>query len=334
MPIPLPNLDDRSYADLITEAQALIPSLYPEWTNHNPSDPGIVLTELLAWLTEMLLYQVNEVPDQNVQTFLGLLGWSNPRDQSSVDLTVAVRDTLRGLRRQYRAVTGEDFERLALEQWPATEAAKLLGDNGKIKRVRCVPRRNLAAADPREKDSAAPAHVSVVIIADTANPYEGVSEPLREALHAFFKERCLLTSRHHIVGPDYIPVQVSATLFVREDAPPEATLNEAIEVLYSFFDPLRGGSEQTGWPFGRDVYASEIYAIFDNMPLVDSVEGVNLKVPAHPDRLQIDGDTLVGVTLDDHELVAIEVTGLVAIDADGHEYAPDIIGVIGYQPLA
>ena len=46
MPIPLPNLDDWTYADLTAEARALIPSLCPEWTNHNPSDPGITLIEL------------------------------------------------------------------------------------------------------------------------------------------------------------------------------------------------------------------------------------------------------------------------------------------------
>src|SRR5690349_4133941 len=53
MPLPLPNLDDRSYTDLVEEARRLIPTYAPEWTNHNPSDPGIMLIELFAYLTEM-----------------------------------------------------------------------------------------------------------------------------------------------------------------------------------------------------------------------------------------------------------------------------------------
>ena len=32
MAIPLPSLDDRTFADLIREARALIPALLPEWT--------------------------------------------------------------------------------------------------------------------------------------------------------------------------------------------------------------------------------------------------------------------------------------------------------------
>ena len=35
MPIPLPNLDDRTYADLTDEARALIPRLLRGWTDHN-----------------------------------------------------------------------------------------------------------------------------------------------------------------------------------------------------------------------------------------------------------------------------------------------------------
>mgnify|MGYP000965497100 FL=1 len=78
MPLTLPNLDDRRYTDLVDEARALIPTHAPEWTNHNPSDPGIMLVELFAWLSEMLLYRLNRVTDENTRNFLRLLngrGW-------------------------------------------------------------------------------------------------------------------------------------------------------------------------------------------------------------------------------------------------------------------
>ena len=65
MPIRLPNLDDRRYAELVEEALELIPVHAPQWTNHNPSDPGIMLVELFAYLTEML----SSLPTAAVQTF-------------------------------------------------------------------------------------------------------------------------------------------------------------------------------------------------------------------------------------------------------------------------
>src|SRR4051795_11757422 len=103
MSLPLPILDDRTYADLVAEMRALIPSLCPEWTDHNPADPGITLVELFAWLTEMLLYRVNEVTDEHRLPFLRLI--NGPKWQRKADRSVAeeVRATVLELRQPVRA---------------------------------------------------------------------------------------------------------------------------------------------------------------------------------------------------------------------------------------
>ena len=62
--IPPPKLDDRSFHDIVEEAISMIPRYAPEWTNHNPSDPGITLIELFAWLTELLVYRINRIPER------------------------------------------------------------------------------------------------------------------------------------------------------------------------------------------------------------------------------------------------------------------------------
>ena len=72
--IPPPKLDDRSFHDLVEEAVRMIPRYSPEWTNHNPSDPGITLIELAAWMTDQLIGRLNQVPDKNYVAFLNLLG--------------------------------------------------------------------------------------------------------------------------------------------------------------------------------------------------------------------------------------------------------------------
>src|SRR5450432_3468049 len=74
MPLLLPNLDDRNWADLVDEGRALIPVYGPEWTDHNPSDPGITLVELLASIAEMDIYQLNQISDREKKKFLGLIG--------------------------------------------------------------------------------------------------------------------------------------------------------------------------------------------------------------------------------------------------------------------
>mgnify|MGYP000017637135 CR=1 FL=1 len=72
--IPAPNLDDRTFEDIVQEAITLIPKYCPEWTNHNPTDPGITLIELFAWMMEMVIYRLNKVTDKNYLAFLDLMG--------------------------------------------------------------------------------------------------------------------------------------------------------------------------------------------------------------------------------------------------------------------
>lgn len=69
-----PRLDDRSFNDIVEEALRLIPLYVPEWTDHNLSDPGITLIELFAWMTDIILYRLNRVPDKHFIKFMELIG--------------------------------------------------------------------------------------------------------------------------------------------------------------------------------------------------------------------------------------------------------------------
>lgn len=69
-----PNLDDRSFQDLVDEAKRLIPRYCPEWTDHNVSDPGIALIELFSWMTESMIFRLNRVPEKTHITFLDMIG--------------------------------------------------------------------------------------------------------------------------------------------------------------------------------------------------------------------------------------------------------------------
>jgi predicted phage baseplate assembly protein len=74
VPLPLPNLDMPRYRELVGDAHALIPRYAPAWTDHNESDPGITLVELLVWLVEQDVYRVNRIPERHRRKFLRLTG--------------------------------------------------------------------------------------------------------------------------------------------------------------------------------------------------------------------------------------------------------------------
>jgi predicted phage baseplate assembly protein len=67
-------LDDVRFQELVSEARTRIVRHAPEWTEHNVSDPGITLIELYAWLTELLVYRINRIPDRLHFGLLALVG--------------------------------------------------------------------------------------------------------------------------------------------------------------------------------------------------------------------------------------------------------------------
>ncbi len=76
MPLTAPKLDDRKFQDIVDEAKKRIPYYIKEWTDHNVSDPGVTLIELFAWMTDIILYRLNQIPDLHYIKFMDMFGIS------------------------------------------------------------------------------------------------------------------------------------------------------------------------------------------------------------------------------------------------------------------
>lgn len=308
MAVELPNLDNRTYDELMSEARASIHLLYKAWTDHNPSDPGITLVELFAWLTEMVLYRTNRITDQGYDVFLKILrsdpAWQRPSD---VELHEAVTETIGALRERYRAVTADDYERIVTAEW-----------GGAVRRVRCLAERDL---EPFTGELRRPGHVSVILVPEPVDFYLPFSPTYTEAdfmaaqqptpsllsaVKGTLIPRRVLTTRVHVVGPTYFVVPLTAKLFLREGFTRAQVTAAAIAALEDRFHPITGGADGRGWPFGRPVYTSDVYALLDAVPGVDFVTDVDLPVTLSNRRIT-DGPSLVGVDLLEHELPRIAV---------------------------
>lgn len=68
----------------------------------------------------------------------------------------------------------------------------------------------------------------------------------------------------------------------------------AILALKRFLDPLAGGEDGEGWPFGRDLFVSEIYQLLDTLPGVDyATRTVDPQTQQPLDELAADGGRLI-----------------------------------------
>jgi hypothetical protein len=69
------NLADKTYEDIIAEAIEQIPLYSGEWTNFNPSDPGITILQNLSAFTMLQQNYINNFTDALRRRLLGLLGF-------------------------------------------------------------------------------------------------------------------------------------------------------------------------------------------------------------------------------------------------------------------
>ncbi|MFP1624031.1 putative baseplate assembly protein [Streptomyces sp. 5K101] len=87
-----PDLDDRTWQDLSDQMRALRTSYAPQWTDDRPSDIGITLIELFAWLGEGLIYRLNQVPEKHYIAFLNLMGITrDPATPAATHLSFGVK---------------------------------------------------------------------------------------------------------------------------------------------------------------------------------------------------------------------------------------------------
>ncbi|HKQ74174.1 MAG TPA: baseplate J/gp47 family protein [Blastocatellia bacterium] len=267
MPIQLPDLDDRRYKDLVEEALGMIPAHAPVWTNHNASDPGVTLVEMFAWLIEMMIYRLNRITPANTLSFLKLLNGSdwkplgkNPEELTPEEIMLEVPKTIRSMRKLERAVSTNDFETLALEADP------------RVARASCLPRKNLEMDLQEEREG----HISLIALpARNAKPEE--TADIIAAINKYLTPRLLVTTRLHVVKPFFVEVAINTSLALKADQKEQEAQNKIRDEIAKFFDPQPDAArDYQGWPFGRNVFTSEIFALLGQLPFVDFVKSVEL----------------------------------------------------------
>ncbi len=169
------------------------------------------------------------------------------------------------LRSQDRAVTPADYEFLA------HEASRL------VARARCIQVRT----DGRG-NSAPPGTVELLIVPllprdhpRTEDAFQPPPELIAE-VRAYLDDRRLLGTQLVVDGAAYLGVRVEAAIITEPNIDAEAVRQRVAARLTDYLDPLVGGADGTGWPFGRDLYLSEVQSVVQSVPGVRFAEDVAL----------------------------------------------------------
>lgn len=211
-------------------------------------------------------------------------------DGESVD-SARVRGPMT-LRTLHRAVVPHDYELLAREVAP--DAA----------RVHCIR----AGADG-DDSGAEDQGVRLLVVPAGRSDEQGRIEfdelippaPTLRLIAGHLEERRPIGARLVVEPPFYQGVTVVASVQAESGAVRDRVRDEALAALYGYFNPLSGGPNGQGWPFGRPVQAGEAFAVLQRVPGVDLVEDVRLyrADPVTGERT----DATTKIALDRHALV-------------------------------
>ncbi|QES51463.1 putative baseplate assembly protein [Streptomyces venezuelae] len=192
------------------------------------------------------------------------------------------------LRAQERAVTLRDYEELARRAAPETA--------------------RIACQEGEESEHGAYAVRVLVVPQAVSDPggrlrFEQLvpGDPLLRRITRHLDERRLIGTRLAVGPPFYQGVTVVATVHAFRGVDADLVRQKAHDALYRHLDPLTGGADGTGWPFGRRVQAGEIFAVLQRVAGVELVDEVWLH-PADPltgkrgeatDRIDLEPSALV-----------------------------------------
>jgi hypothetical protein len=205
--------------------------------------------------------------DGNVVTNLKILqGLPTVGGDDAETLAEAERRIPAVLRHRDRAVTEEDYRRLAAET-PGV----------RVGRVAVLPR-----FKPHQRRGEVPGVVSVIVLPfkqERQPPNPRADRPFLEAVHGYLDARRPLAAELYTIGCEYVPLGLSVGITLREAFGRDTVINAVREELRRHLWPLEaGGLTPEGWPFGKDVRDRELEVIVARVEGVASVAPINLFV--------------------------------------------------------
>ena len=168
------------------------------------------------------------------------------------------------LRHRERAVTPEDYRRLALEA-PGIDVGRV---------------ELLARFKPRDRRFDVPGVVSVMALPDrplSGPPNPRPDRPFIETLHAHLSDRVPLTTELYVIGCEYVALGLAVGITVRDGFGPDQVRHDVRESMKRLLWPLQGGGvDGEGWPLGRTVRDRELEVEVSRVRGVREVTGLNL----------------------------------------------------------
>ncbi|WP_035791605.1 putative baseplate assembly protein [Kitasatospora mediocidica] len=166
------------------------------------------------------------------------------------------------LRTRDRAVTAEDYEVIARQAAP------------EIGRIRCLP----AGTDGVPAGTVKLLVVPAAQARDARVAFEELVPPreMLERIAARLDATRPIGTTVVVEPPLYRGVTVVARVRATLGAGAARVTADVTQALHAFINPITGGPDGNGWPFGRPVQSGDLFAVVHSVPGVELIEEIRL----------------------------------------------------------
>ncbi len=184
------------------------------------------------------------------------------------------------LRNRGRAIVPADYEALAQQASAGVAVAR-------------------AFANLDSSGITRPGWITVMIIPQSQDaqptPSAGLRQDVLNYLLANAPADVAAAQSISVIGPTYLPIDVTATLAPVDPAEAGTVEQDALDALASFLNPLTGGPNGLGWDVGRGLYTSDVATVLGNVTGVDYVQELALYVNGvlQGDQVQVPSGQIV-----------------------------------------
>ncbi len=159
----------------------------------------------------------------------------------------------KALKTPSQAVTAGDFEYLSLHT-PNLRVARA--------KAHAIPDENLVK-------------VTVIPFSLQEKPYP--EENFLKTVCRYVEKQRLITTQIEIIPPHYVLVSIEVEIKLKGGFKEDESKRSIEQCIATFLHPLRGWKDGNGWPFGQDVYRSDIYNLLEEHAAVDCVNYLDIQ---------------------------------------------------------
>ncbi|MGB8955745.1 MAG: putative baseplate assembly protein [Tumebacillaceae bacterium] len=173
----------------------------------------------------------------------------------------------RELKRPTRAITSDDFEKIAL----ATPGLR-------VARVKAIPL------------DKGPGQVTVVVVPYSHDPKPMPSSGFLKTVQEHLDAHRLLTTEVHVVPPEYVKVAVHAVVVTNPHFDAQDVSRRIQLALQNYLDVIDNSDPMKGWEFGRAVYKGDLYGVISQQAGVEYIQNLWFEAEGKGIRKDSSGD--------------------------------------------